>query len=157
MTIDELMDVYDTAGDKLLKVAATATSTEGLNEAHRAGIRAVVTALRDEMVPPEYTHLTNTEKGWLQFFNEILASDGDGKAAGGSTREDGRADSGNVILSEAAERIATPAAAPVCEWTDLGPEWSSSCKVRFGAFASTKGRFFCPSCGKPIAFKSEGG
>jgi hypothetical protein len=90
-------------------------------------------------------------------YNEILASDGDGKAAGGSTREDGRADSGNVILSEAAERIATPAAAPVCEWTDLGPEWSSSCKVRFGAFASTKGRFFCPSCGKPIAFKSEGG
>lgn len=40
----------------------------------------------------------------------------------------------------------------ICEWTDLGPEWSSSCKVRFGAFSSTKGRFFCPSCGKPIEF-----
>jgi len=51
----------------------------------------------------------------------------------------------------------TPAGELVCEWTDLGPEWSSSCKARFGAFASTKGRFFCPSCGKPIAFKSEGG
>jgi hypothetical protein len=48
----------------------------------------------------------------------------------------------------------TPAATSlVCEWRDLGHEWSSSCKVRFEAFASTKGRFFCPSCSKPIKFK----
>lgn len=62
MTLDDLVNAYNGA-----------KGSEGDVE---KGIRAVVEALRDEMVPPEYTHLTNTEKGWLQFFNEILASDG---------------------------------------------------------------------------------
>jgi|688.fasta_scaffold244533_2 hypothetical protein len=98
-------------------------------------------------------------------YNEILASDGDGKAAGGSTREDGRADSGNVILSEAAERIATPAAAPdVCEWTEvatdaLGYAWmNSSCGlVDFHErnIKPTPSGLRCHCCGKPISFKSE--
>jgi hypothetical protein len=47
---------------------------------------------------------------------------------------------------------ATEPAPAVCEWTDHGPEWISTCKHRFGAFASTKGRFFCPGCGGAIKF-----
>lgn len=48
--------------------------------------------------------------------------------------------------------FATDPAPVVCEWTDHGPEWISTCKHRFGAFASTKGRFFCPGCGGAIKF-----
>lgn len=58
-------------------------------------------------------------------------------------------------MSDDIKELLAPATDPapaVCEWTDHGPEWISTCKHRFGAFASTKGRFFCPGCGKPIKF-----
>lgn len=43
----------------------------------------------------------------------------------------------------------------VCEWTDRGDYWVSQCKHSFGAFASSKGRFFCPGCDRPISFKEQ--
>jgi hypothetical protein len=116
------------------------TNREDLPEkAHRrAGLKAVVEALRDEICNG---YAENSARDLANQFNEILASDG-------ST-----APSAQELPAIGGTSGTAPAAAPVCEWTDLGPEWSSSCKVLFGAFASTKGRFFCPSCGKPIKFK----
>jgi hypothetical protein len=103
---------------------------------HRAGIRAVVEALRDEF--------------WMQYglragFDEILDSDGVDKAAS------------NVPFEEI-EAEFTPAQraridAFYSELRAVQMSLEELRKVRFGAFASTKGRFFCPSCGKPIKFK----
>ncbi len=165
MTFEELMGVAHAA------VRKAGRSTEFSD---RVMVRAVVTALRDELSKCDWDEGENM----IDALNEILTSDGV-EAAGGDN-------SGEIVTSPAAAPITaedwlslakgtafeahasvgetkgfvftetTPAAAPdVCVWTDLGPEWSSSCKVRFGAFASTKGRFFCPSCGRPISFKSE--
>lgn len=55
-------------------------------------------------------------------------------------------------LKAALETKQTDPAPAVCEWTDHGTEWISQCKHRFDALASTKGRFFCQSCEKPIKF-----
>lgn len=87
------MTIYD-----LVKVFKLACYT--YNEAHpgcspddleRAGIAAVVRALRDEIVP-QYWKLTDlstvSAHDLRRFFNEILGSDADA-AAGGPTREDG--------------------------------------------------------------------
>lgn len=74
----------------------------------RAGIRAVVKALRDECD----THLEQRLKYGASgdvwnFFNEILAPRGD-EAAGGSTREDGT----EAIAADPGSQGTTPAAAP---------------------------------------------
>jgi hypothetical protein len=156
MNLEELNILFDFAVSRSIQ-----TNREDLPPwAHRrAGIRAVVEALRDELSGNwiDCSHCGNNDR----LFREILASDGVEAGTHGSPEldEDARKleamgqDAGPTVQDLFPE-VFTPAAAPsVCEWTDLGPEWSSSCKVRFGAFASMKGRFFCPSCGKPIKFK----
>ncbi len=65
MTLDDLVKVYERHGVKV----------------SRPDLVAVVTALRDAAVP----YVTAT--GVVGMMNEILASDGEGKAAGGSARE----------------------------------------------------------------------
>jgi len=80
--------------------------------------------------------------------NEVLASDGEVKAAGAPTRKDGEASQPSPY---------TPAAAPVCAWRRGGERgWlQPSCTDAWTFspyFALPDG---CPSCGLPISFKSE--
>ena len=77
MTLDDLERIYDEA------------KADEHNSGKRAGIRAVVAALRDEMVID-----IEAEGHWNEdcaefWFNEILGSDGV-EAAGGPTSNDGR-------------------------------------------------------------------
>ena len=71
MTFDELMKVYD-------KAASNVAFLQYEGPDHRAGIRAVVEALRDEWFPQSEPPRTITvEERWLlNRLNEILASDG---------------------------------------------------------------------------------
>ena len=71
MTFDELMKVYD-------KAASNVAFLQYEGPDHCAGIRAVVEALRDEMLPPKRkvsASSTIVRAIILQKFNEILASD----------------------------------------------------------------------------------
>lgn len=130
-------------------------------ETDDAGVRAVVTALRDEMCgaqsDDERSPITlDTEQLW-QEFQEILASDG----THGSPEldEDARKleamgqDAGPTVQDLFPEAFA-PAAAPVCEWTPR--------KYEMGFYATPHGIKFkdrrydnCGICGLPIAIKSE--
>jgi hypothetical protein len=75
MTFDELMKVYD-------KAASNVAFLQYEGPDHRAGIRAVVEALRDEWFPQSEPPRTITveERWFLNRLNEILASDGVDKA-----------------------------------------------------------------------------
>jgi hypothetical protein len=114
MTLDDLV--------KLFKAAKVATRpyVNGEHNGDRAGIRAVVTALRDEI----FDARGNASYGSLaifDLFNEILgARFAEDKAAGGSARKGERADGGDLVLSNTAENFKAPAADPdVCEWTRI--------------------------------------
>ena len=112
--------------------------TDGGYEGDRAGIAAVVRALRDEIVEDgncKYCVATTA------MYNEILGAAGD-EVAGQDTAE----------TPEAIER-STPATAPapaVCEWIrDFDPFCWTACS---GEQRIEKGMVDCPSCGKPIKF-----
>jgi hypothetical protein len=129
------------------------TNHEDLPEkAHRrAGLKAVVEALRDEIVEDgDCLYCVGTTK----MYNEILAKteqrdvDRDGaEAAGAPTRKDGEASQPGTP---------TPAAAPVCEWTltqkryfnhDPVLRYQTGCGAEFGYDYKQ-----CQGCGKPIKF-----
>lgn len=124
MTLDDLRLVFNTA------------RVDGED-----GIRAVVTALRTEMLGA--SRLRDIEK----LFSKILASDGE-EAAGGPAREDGP---GGV---EQAVPAVTPAAAPdVCEWAGVsGTQLLTRQCSNFRVEKVVAGAF-CNNCGKPISFK----
>ena len=143
MTLDELMKVYSDGFSNCL------IGTEDGFQSRLAGIRAVVTALRDEVVRKIDAHkrsgILATETAidaTRDVFNEILANNGMDKAAGKDT----------AVEPEAIERSA-PAAAPVCEWTDGGEHWETSCGDRTFHWSSFQGKIFCHVCGKLIEFK----
>jgi len=84
-------------------------------------------------------------------YNEILASDGVDKAAGGSGQD---AVPGSIKPSVMADGIdAAPAAAPVCEWTDVGDAWDTSCGGWHTSWATVVGKIICPACRNTIKFK----
>lgn len=93
-TVDDLMLIFDEA-EAVVSVTPTKGGIVPMAAIRRAGIRAVVEALRDEIVP-ERMRITSandtcTRSSLRQYFNEILGSDaGAEKVAGGSTREDER-------------------------------------------------------------------
>lgn len=105
MTLDDLLDVYETA----VAEANKNDVVRWLERGHREGIRAVVEALRDEICNG---YAENSARDLANQFNEILASDGV-EAAGGSTREDERPNSGVLVRSNTADGLKAPAAAPV--------------------------------------------
>jgi hypothetical protein len=144
MTLEDLVNIFD---DTHLAV-----------HSRRAGIRAVVEALR-ETFGLAYSEgrmsmvrggNENHQRQWVDaLINEILASDGEVKAAGASTRKD-----------EVGARTppASPAAAPdVCEWTFLEVvEGVDSYHTNHGQTSRFKSLYGnCIDCGKPISFKSE--
>lgn len=128
MTLEDIWAVYNNAYISYQKGDVGPWSADN---AERYSLRKVVEALRDELSKCDWDEGENM----IDAMNEILASDGveataedcsvvqytggmndlsvsPVKAAGASARKDEGADGGSVILSDAAERIATPAAAP---------------------------------------------
>ena len=135
MTLDDLVNVYF-------------ENNRTKNGTTRAGIRAVVEALRDVLLPLISTYSWD-EVDAEKWFNEILASDGEEKAARGPTSNAGGAVEQSGATTD--HSSTTPAAAPdVCEWRG-GPQLAyMGCKPR--NLEWTHDRRKCPSCGKPIRF-----
>lgn len=139
-TIDELVEIFNREA-----------KLPSIRKADIAGIRAVVTALRDEMRREWFLDDSGLEavERWM---NEILASDGEVKAAG-DVYPDGARISGLETTAPAAS--GSPAAAPdVCEWRNIAmtSEYLAKCGWRQ---SNIDYRTVCPSCGLPISFKSE--
>jgi hypothetical protein len=116
MTLDELVKMYNDAAaheyEVFLERGGFGASTLDVGlDMKRAGIRAVVEALRDEI----FDARGNTYYGSLAMFcliNEILASDGEVKAAGGPARKDGKAV--EAVGDKGPATVNSPAADPVC-------------------------------------------
>jgi hypothetical protein len=169
MTFDELMKVYD-------KAASNVAFLQYEGPDHRAGIRAVVEALRDELPRAlsevarkeccgqgnanrysdqleccDIPNLMVTTGQVYDAINEILAIAGEGKA--------------HVCDGDVGPSLhQTPAAAPVCEWTmdthpDDGSHYDTACGDAWcsilGGTPKQDNYSFCPSCGKPIKFKED--
>lgn len=138
-------------------------------EQHRAGIRAVVEALRDEFHK-------NYVNAWLGLtvddidadFNEILVAAGNEKAAGGPQDDGILIGNQNVeaIINDLHDEQKSKAAADpspeVCEWSvSRDPDGEGHYETQCGNGwmkcvaepPSRDGYNFCPSCGKPIVFK----
>lgn len=85
-TVDELMVIYDAAHEKALGEAQVNENfIEVMRRAQRAGIRAVIAALRDEFGRIMYPGDDWNRQGILEQFDQILAPREGGQAAGGST------------------------------------------------------------------------
>jgi hypothetical protein len=115
------------------------------------GLRAVVEALRDEIAQMERevaAVMTNGVVSGSGILDEILASDGEVKAAGASTRKD-----------EVGARTpaSSPAAAPVCVWANMAGRntYMTDCGRYFGPYhaGDKEPGKKCHGCGKPISFK----
>lgn len=161
----------------LLKLHNEARSRHGTD---RAAVRAVVEALRDEIDIAIEAAGAWAERDAAEWFNEILASEGE-KVAGGSTREDGHDDAGIVLTSAPVtiketiagtvlrmeqgytggmNDICVPApaersdATAVCEWRRGKEGWLFiGCRPQFGLnpiFYKPEGA--CEFCSRPIAF-----
>lgn len=144
MTLDDLVKVFTIAHLGADNGPADKTNV-------RAGIRAVVTAMKREIVS---TIRDGESWPWTScdaddFFDEILAQSENDKAAGGPTSDDGP---GEFILAS----VSTPAADPeVCVWTRTDESgfahkhgWTG--QYAFGHEPPTH----CHRCGLPIRFEA---
>jgi hypothetical protein len=149
-----MMDIADLLG--IFRVGKNEALKRGVcngGELDAAGLRAVVEALRDEIIPERMkltkANNTCTRASLRLFFHKILGSDGGEKAAGGSTSNDERG------LHALDTRPA--AASDVCERWLVSEGWEYdlyklSCIGRdFRVYAEDK-REPCFVCGKPIKF-----
>lgn len=156
MNLDELVNIGNQASDDVAARAERQGLCPSGLDMGRARVRAIVTALREEM-----TLGWEDDRPWgdvadvNKFMNKILASDGV-VAAGGSARKDETyAGAGALKVPVTAS---APAAAPVCEWTHKeswigeGVAGEAGCD---GERRFRRRKRNCPSCGKPIKFKSE--
>jgi hypothetical protein len=158
MTFDELMKVYD-------KAASNVAFLQYEGPDHRAGIRAVVEALRDEWFPQSEPPRTITveERWFLNQLNEILASDGvEGTHGSPELDEDARKleamgqDAGPTVQDLFPE-VFVFAAAPVCEWKGWATWFPVSGCNPSAAFVHRAYRDgdMCPLCCKQIKFKED--
>ena len=131
MTLDDLERSYDDAFH---------SAPWNTKSRKRAGIRAVVEALRD--------YISNRDDVIFSF-NEILGSS-EG-AAGGSARKDEQkreADAGSAVVPQ------TPAAAPVCEWPRV-PQWNNfrcGCNGSIARWFHNGPPIACGECCLPVKF-----
>lgn len=151
-TVDELCDVfgqasgaeyerwlYDKRSDHVALAAGPALAMR------RAGIAAVVRALRDE------SYACDHGDEWLKMLDEILGDTAEARSAGVLAVESRE----GAMISEAPEAPATDPAPAVCVWTYKGearPMPSETC-ARYNArevFATDK--WICTCCWKPIKF-----
>lgn len=151
MTLDELNTIGEVARQKCAREGGSIAAMT------RAKTRAMVEALRDEMKS------TGKFRSVERAFNEILASDGEVKAAGGDS-------SGEIVASPAAaptvgQRLIKaakeaaaiakgekPAAAPVCVWTQYVRGDEPACNPSMTMYEGKAG-LPCPRCNRPIKFK----
>jgi len=140
MTLEDLMLVYDAAILGRPRRAAE----------HRIGVKAVVEALRDELSKCDWDEGENM----IDALNEILASDGEVKAAGGSTREDERQSDAVVSLYTAKDGLSCTPAADFCQWEKLRTSWGfkTSCSTKW-LMNENYGGDTCPLCEKAIKYK----
>jgi len=139
VTLDELSTLFDAACNAQAQANREDVS---LWSCRGAGLKAVVEALRDEIEDTyeregcswDGAHAHNR-------MNEILASDGEGKAAGGN------------VTNPSEGRVIAPAADPVCVWTDVGDAWDTSCGGWHTSWATVVGKIICPACRNTIKFK----
>jgi hypothetical protein len=99
MNLEQLETLYTAASDSVFNEHEETnfqdiTQNQLKREMRRAGLRAVVEALRDEIIPERMkltkANNTCTRASLRLFFHKILGSDGGEKAAGGSTSNDER-------------------------------------------------------------------
>lgn len=145
MTIDDLVKVYDDAYSKAYDVLAYDVNDED-EASKRAGIAAVVRAVRDEMSNNwiDCSHCDQNTK----LLNEILGDAGNETVAGGSTREDGQS-----CNSSDGSSPATDPAPAVCVWTYKPDEVAmppTSCVEAISV--SLGGKWVCTGCLQPIKF-----
>lgn len=151
------------------------------DEAIRAGIAAVIRALRDEFENEMGKCLDCSASGVHdhldEVFNRILGDAESGKVAGASAREGEAAGleqpraartpatdtapdknwTGALQWEDACRSVASlPDLAPdECEWTDVGDKYQSACGRSHFAWTSRDGVVVCPACKKPISFNTE--
>ena len=139
MTVDDLVKVYCDA----FYAQRDKAPEKGITEADRAGVTAIVRALRDET-----RHMTLNRDGLEELFTQILGDAGEKVAEGIAERADEqRAD------APATDPI-RDAAPAVCVWT--GEEYvtySTSCESEHEVDPHKAPPTHCPSCGKPIRFR----
>lgn len=166
MTLDELFEKYHEAW------SAVARQTDGdMQSAGRAGIRAIVRALRDETCGNIKSNQSAAE-AWA-IFEEILGDAGE-KVAGGSTREDGQVaqpssttpatpkDEEYFGVTVGREFPTTDAAPAVCAWEyrlcpadiTIGSAETECGRSMTGPMFRPKHNITTCACGKPIVFKA---
>ena len=170
MTVDDLIAAYIEARNAVEWGAEKRGLLPLTNDMSRAGVTAIVRALRDTMVQ---VHLDGQEFGYAdegtairgaeivvdRAINEILGDAGEKVAEGNLTNPS----EGRVIApaTDPYEPITgvtdyhrgktTDAAPAVCVWKLADPDVvESGCGQPYSAEVM---RDICPSCGKPIAFK----
>lgn len=165
MTLEDLLAQFKAGFRERLH--APLPRPEG-DEAIRAGIRAVVEALRDELT--SVSRLRDVQR----VFEEILASEGVEAGTHGSPEldEDARklkalgqevfapaaAPSAQSDIAKAFEAEMRAVAAPdVCEWTPRGIFHGARIHAAAcdGMVRATFGFTHCPTCKRAISFKSE--
>lgn len=148
-TVDELIGVYIEASNAVVWEAEKRGLCPMTLDMQRAGIAAVVRAVRDEFGRIMYPGDDWNRQGILEQFEVILGDAGNEKVAGGPTREDGP---GGVEQAVPAVTPATAHAPAVCVWTDVGDAYRSACGRSHFAWTSRDGVVVCPECKAPIKF-----
>ena len=146
MTVDDLHSIFKAARQGTREW----NGTEWVGEWHgdRAGVVAIVRALRDELSMSKDINSCSACDANYDLFHEILGDAGEKVAAGEDSPED--------------RSPATDAAPAVCVWTEtsidpLGYAWlNSSCGLvdchERDVLMQPDPQKHCPSCGKPIKF-----
>lgn len=149
MTVDDLVEAYQDAFAKNeLEQQRMGDGCEYM-DAHRAGVVAIVRALRDELSKCDWDEGENM----IDALDAILGDAGE-KVAGGSTREDERKDNG--CLTPAGPKPATDAAPAVCVWKPISlfadiEHYSTKHGVK-NRMHLYRGGDVCPYCLAPIKF-----
>lgn len=146
-TVDDLARIYDDAYEDRARLEFP--TPEMKRAMHRAGIAAVVRALRREI----WTRIGCVEAS--DIMNEILGDTAEARSAGVLAVESRE----GAMISEAPEAPATDPA-PACEWwverdPDGDGHYETKCQNGWTLLhgkPSLDGYSFCPSCGKPIKF-----
>ena len=149
-TVDELIGVYIEASNAVVWEAEKRGLCPMTLDMQRAGIAAVVRAVRDEFGRIMYPGDDWNRQGILEQFEVILGDTAEARSAGVLAVESRE----GAMISEAPEAPATDPAPAVCVWTpqDEGPAheiWKTGCGTMYERAKSTG---WCNKCKAPIKF-----
>lgn len=140
MTLDDLTKIY--------RDEIALPRYPGWDEKHRAGVKAVVLALRDEVLRSPSLEDEGMVTVVDDIFDQILGDAGpqdDGILIGNQNVE-------AIINDLHDEQTSNAADPPQCEWSG-SKDGQLSYMGCTGKLEWTYDRHKCPSCGKPIKFK----